>query len=320
MTALLNKKLRKPLRVAVNMDQLDAAENAFFGEQLEQIKAGTYDRKLPQFKARLFVPIDPTIDPATEVMKVRSYDMVGTARLLASYADDLPRSDVMASEQSISFKGIGASYGYSLFDVRAAAKAGVALDAKKAAAARRAVEAVIDRVLAKGDAATGLVGLLNQPNALAYSIPNGAGGSPLWTDKTPQEIVADLVGICEYIITQTNEVESPNLILIPRAHMTLIRTTQYSLASDKTILQWFRETYENIRIETWHRLTGSGDAGSDRMVAYTLSPDHLQGAIPQEFEQLPVQEKGLEFVIPCHARVGGVLLYYPLSMAYGDHI
>lgn len=310
----------KPISVPVRMDQLDEAQNAFFGPALEQVKAQTYDRKLPQFKARQFVPIDPTIDRDTESMVVRGYDMVGQARLLSSYADDLPRSDVFSSETRVQFRAVGASYGYNLFEVRAAAKAGVALDQKKAAAARRAVESVIDRVLAKGDSATGLVGLLNQPAALAYAIPNGAGGSPAWADKTPKEILADLIGIAEYIINTTNEVESPNLIIIPRAQMTILRTTQFSLASDKTILEWFRANYSNMAIDTWHRLQGAGDAGSDRMVCYTLSPDHLQGAVPQEFEQMPAQERNLEFIIPCHARVGGVLMYYPLSMAYGDHI
>jgi hypothetical protein len=33
------------------------------------------------------------------------------------------------------------------------------------------------------------------------------------------------------------------------------------------------------------------------------------------FEQLPVQEQGLEFQVPCHSRVGGTIVYYPLSMA-----
>lgn len=111
------------------------------------------------------------------------------------------------------------------------------------------------------------------------------------------------------------------MILIPRAQMTILRTTQFSVASDKTILEWFRANYGGqIGIDTWHRLQGAGTGGTDRMVAYTMSPDHLQGAIPQEFEQLPVQERNLEFIIPCHARVGGVLAYYPLSIAYGDGI
>jgi len=306
-------------RAMRRMDQLDAAENVFFSRALEMIKARTYNRKYPNLRAKDFIPLDPEIDNAVETIRLRSYTQFGIAKLLASYADDLPRADVKAEEETFSVKGIGASYGYNLQEVRAASRAGVSLDATKAAAARRAVEVVIDRVLASGDLATGLRGLLNQPNALNFVVPD-PGSGPEWTVKTPQQIVDDMIGICEYIITQTNEVESPNMLLLPRAQYTLIRTKRFDVSSDKTILQWFQATYPNVMVDTWYRLKQVGPGMSDRMVAYSMTPDHLQAAIPQEFEQLPVQERNLEFVVPCHARVGGVHVYYPLSMAYGDGI
>ena len=49
------------------------------------------------------------------------------------------------------------------------------------------------------------------------------------------------------------------------------------------------------------------------------SPDKFTLEMPQMFEQLPVQVDGLKFVIPCHSRFAGVIIYYPFSqaMAYG---
>lgn len=309
-------------RVVRRMDNLDASENVFFSRALELVKTRTYDRKYPNLRAREFVPLDPEIDNAIETIRLRSYSQVGIARLLASYAEDLPRSDVLANEQTFGVKGIGTSYGYNLQEVRAAAsKAGTSLDAKKAAAARRATEVVIDRVLASGDAATGLTGLLNIPNALTYTVPaDGTGASALWVNKTPALIVRDMVGICEYIVTQTAEVEAPNMLLLPRAQYTQIRTTRFDSNSDKTILDWFKAQYPGVAVEPWYKMLGAGAGGTQRMMAYSMTPDHLQGAVPQEFEQLPVQERGLEFIVPCHARVGGVQCYYPLSVAYGDGI
>lgn len=308
-------------RVVRRMDNLDASENVFFSRALELVKTRTYDRKYPNLRAREFVPLDPEIDNAIETIRLRSYSQVGIARLLASYAEDLPRSDVLANEQTFGVKGIGTSYGYNLQEVRAANKAGTSLDAKKAAAARRATEVVIDRVLASGDAATGLTGLLNIPNALTYTVPaDGTGASALWVNKTPALIVRDMVGICEYIVTQTAEVEAPNMLLLPRAQYTQIRTTRFDSNSDKTILDWFKAQYPGVAVEPWYKMLGAGAGGTQRMMAYSMTPDHLQGAVPQEFEQLPVQERGLEFIVPCHARVGGVQCYYPLSVAYGDGI
>jgi hypothetical protein len=308
-------------RMIRNLRNLDAAENAFFSRALELVKSRTYDRKYPNLRSREFVPLDPEIDNAIETIRLRSYTQVGVAKLLASYSEDLPRADVKANEETFSVRGLGASYGYNLQEIRAAAKAGVALDAKKAAAARRAIEVQIDRILALGDTATGLKGLLNQTNALTYTVPaDGTGASALWTAKTPALIVRDMVGICEYIIAQTNEIEAPNMLLLPRAQYTLIRTTRFDTNSDKTILQWFQATYPSVMVDTWYRMKGAGAGATDRMMAYTMSPDHLQGSVPQEFEQLPVQERGLEFVVPCHARIGGVQAYYPMAIAYGDGI
>lgn len=301
-------------------DNLDAVQNGFFEEQLWQIKSRTYDRKYPNLKARQFIPLDTEIDPTTDTLKIRSYSQVGAAQLLKTYADDLPRSDITADEMTVTFKGIGGSYGYGLDEVRKAARARLNLDAAKGAAARRAIEVQIDRVLAVGDAATGLVGLLNQANALIYTVPAGASAATEWANKTPTEITADLIGICEYIYDTTNEVESANMIIIPRLQMTQIRTTRMDPQDKTTILAWFKEVYPGVGIDTWTRMRGAGAGGADRMIAYSMTPDHLQGAVPQEFEQLPPQERGLEFVIPCHARVGGVAVYYPYSMAYGDGI
>lgn len=303
------------------MLNLDASENAFFSRQLELTKSRTYDRKYPNLRAREFVPLDPELDNAVETIRMRSYTQVGIAKLIASYADDLPRADVKTDEATFSVKSVGTSYGYNLQEIRASQRAGANIDQKKAAAARRASEVVIDRVLALGDAATGLTGLLNVPNALSYTVPaDGTGASALWTAKTPALIIRDMVGICEFIVNSTSEIESPNMLLMPRANYTLIKTTRFDTNSDKTILQWFEAQYPGVAVEPWYRMATAGAGGITRMMAYSMTPDHLQGAVPQEFEQLPVQERGLEFVIPCHARVGGVQCYYPLSVAYGDGI
>jgi hypothetical protein len=36
------------------------------------------------------------------------------------------------------------------------------------------------------------------------------------------------------------------------------------------------------------------------------------------FEQFDPIQKGMEYEIPCHAETAGVIVYYPLSIAYGD--
>jgi hypothetical protein len=65
----------------------------------------------------------------------------------------------------------------------------------------------------------------------------------------------------------------------------------------------------------------SGAAGpADVMVTYAKDPDILSLEIPQPFEQFPVQERNLEFVIPAHSRIGGVIVYYPLAIKISEGI
>ena len=312
--------VRKLLKDRVRFDNLDAAESAFFRNQLELVKARTYDRRMVKLRAREFVPLDGEVDNATQTYTWRSYDQVGAAILLSSYADNLPRSDVFAKEESVQIKGLGASYGYSIQEVRAAQKAGVALESKKAAGARRGIEVMIDRILATGDASSGMKGLLNQPNALTYTVPAGASTSTTWALKTPAEKLADLIGIVEYIVAQTEEVEMPDTIIMPRAQFTLIRTERFSNSSDRTTMEWFAALYPEVALQNWKKCIGAGAGSTDRMIAYSKNVDQIAGIIPQEFEQFPVQERNLEFVVPCHARIGGVVSFYPLSVCYGDGI
>ncbi len=302
---------------------LDVAESAFFARQLEQIRQKTYDLKLVQLKARMLVPVDNSVNPGAQAVTYRQFTPNGLAKIISSYADDLPRSDVQGKEFTAQIKSIGASYGYSIQEIRGAQMVGLPLDQRKANAARRAVEERIDLIAQKGDANTGLIGFLNQANALVYTIPNGAGLSQLWSSKTPSEILADMSAVPNNIVTTTKEVEQPDTMLLPLAQYGLIATTPMSPtnASNVTILEFFLRTNPYIKmVEPWYALTGAGAGGFDRMVVYRRDPDALMLVIPQEFEQFPPQQRGLEFLVPCHARCGGVQTPYPLSICYADHI
>lgn len=60
--------------------------------------------------------------------------------------------------------------------------------------------------------------------------------------------------------------------------------------------------------------------GTDAMVAFDKNPDKLQLEIPVELEYLPVQQKNLEMTVPGRARIAGLNIYYPLSLAIATGI
>lgn len=305
----------------LNFAHLDAAENIFFERELEQVRAKSYDVKYPALKARTLIPVNNETDPGAETVRYEQYDSVGVAKIIASYANDLPRADVVAKEFRAPIKSLGMSFGYSIQDIRAARMAGKPLETRKANAARKAVEEKIDAIAAFGDELTGLLGLLNQPNVGNFAVPAGEKGGTEWANKTPDEILKDMNGITNGIVVDTHGVEEPDTLLLPLDQYGIIATTPRSPNSDTTILEFFLKSNPHIRnVEPWHKLAGAGAGGTDRMVCYRRDPDALELNIPQEFEQFPPQAKGLEFEIPCHARTGGVLMFYPLSASYGDGI
>ena len=68
---------------------------------------------------------------------------------------------------------------------------------------------------------------------------------------------------------------------------------------------------------TWHKgLSFTGDI----MLAYRRDPNALQLEIPQDYEQFPVEQKNLDFTVPVHERIGGVSIYYPLSLNIKENI
>lgn len=300
--------------------KLDAAESAFLDQQLEQVRSSTYDVKYPNLKAREYLPVDNSLDPGTETVVYYQFDSVGSAKMIASYADDLPRADVFANRFTSNVKSLGNSFGYSVQEIRAARKAGLDLDARKAQAARRAMEEKLDELARSGDAASGLQGFFDISGALTYTVPaDGTGGSDDWSSKDADLVIRDLNGMVNYIVSQTKEVEAPDTLLLPLTAYQEIATRRMGDGSDQTILNFFLATNPYVRtVSPWWRLETAGTGGIRKAIAYRRDPEALQLLVPQEFEMFAPETRGLEMLTACHMRCGGVVAYYPLSICYAE--
>lgn len=299
----------------------DAGLTAHFARELEHVKAATYDVKRPNLKAVELMPVATDAGPAAETIVYRQWDQHGIAKIIANYADDLPRADVRGKEFVGRVRSMGNSYGYSLQEIRASQAHGKSLEQRKASAASRGHDELLNRIAWHGDADHGLQGLFDTPNIPREDVAAGESTDTEWDTKTPDEIVKDMNDAVNGVVDVTNGVERPNTVVLPIAQYSLIASTRMGDGSDTTILQFFLSANPHITAVEWAvELKGAGSGGSDRMWVYNRSPEHLTLEVPQPFEQLPVQERNLEFVVPCHSRIGGVLVYYPLSMAFADGI
>lgn len=302
---------------------LDANESIYFARQLEQIRSKSYDVKRAALNAIRLMPVDTSINPGVEFITYRQYDTVGIAKIIANYADDLPRADVVAKEFTSPVRGIGNSYGYSVQEIRAAQFTGTDLTTKKTNATRRAHDETINRLAWAGDTVSGLPGLLSNANIPGYTVPaDGTGSSKLWSTKTPDLILRDMNGIVNQVYTQSKGIHRANELWLPLEQYTYIASTARSSTSDTTILEYFLNNNPFIqKVEPVIEMDLANSSGTlDAMFALENSIDNYQLNLPMMFMQHPPEKRGLEFVIPCESRFAGVTVEYPLAFSRADSI
>ncbi|MCP3683874.1 MAG: DUF2184 domain-containing protein [bacterium] len=300
----------------MSYQNLDANESIFFDNELEFVKAKTYDKKYPGLKATTLLPVSRDAEPWAQTINYKSYSNVGIAKIISDYATDLPRASVKAEEFTSNIRGIGNSYGYSLMEIRAAQGTGKPLSQKLANSAKQGNDVVVDNIAWTGDSDNGLVGLFDNTNITDVAPITGT-----WSGATSAQIIADCNKMLNQPQTLTLDVEQPDTWLLPIAQYSIIASTPVSTTDSRTILEFLKSIHPNLTtVDKLVKLAGAGVAGADLTICYKNDSDVLSLEIPQAFEQLPVQERGLEYIINCHSRCGGVLVYYPLACAKMDGI
>lgn len=305
-------------------NNLDEGESIFFARELEHLKAKSYDKKFPFLKARLLFPLDFTANAGAETITYEQYDQVGMAKIISNYADDLPRADVKGKEFTSRVRTLADSYGYNYDEIQAARMAGKPLAERKANAAKRAIAILENKIAFFGDETHNLQGLLSNQNIQEVTIAaDGAGASKTFASKvgSPDLIIRDITGLFTAVHDVSKGVETADTLLLPLNQYNLLANTPRKEGSDMSVMKWVMDNNPHLKEIVWvDEMKGAGAGASDKMVAYRRDPDAITMEIPSEFKQLPVQEKNLEYIVPCHERLGGVLIYYPLSVAYADGI
>ena len=310
----------------------------FFERELEHRKAQSYDVLKAPLRGMELIPVSSEAGAGAETITYEQYDQTGIARVIANYADDLPRADVKGKEFTARVKSVGDSFGYSIQEIRAAQMAGKSLEQRKANSAVRAMQEAWNRILFYGDAEYGLQGWLTNANIPEVAAVEESGDST-WFDsdgqprKTAAQILDDLNNLVEHVVTSTNGRHRPSRVVLPVKHYGLIARMNAGMGTDTTVLRYFIDNSPYVNEVEWanefsqaqlaaNGLSGSGEGqfADNIMIAYEPDPDKITFEMPVPFEQFPEQERNLAFIVPCHSRVAGVLIYYPLSMAIMEGI
>jgi len=299
----------------------DAGESAILSRKLEAVRASALEVRYPELKGRRFVPLAQGIDTGAEVRRYTWFDEVAQAEVIRDYSKDLKRADVLAGEATTPMFSIANSYGFSIQEMRASAMAGANLDGRKARAARNAIERKIDDLLLIGDSTLSINGLFTLTGTNTLTPATGFGGDTLWTNKTADEILDDMFSAEQKVATDSNEIDVPNRMLLSVDRDALISRKRMGDGSTMTVKQYFLTNSKYVKnIDTSIKLASNTGWTGHRMVVYKYDLDTVEGIVSQEFEQFPPQWRGLESITPCHARCGGVVVYFPKAVLYCDNI
>lgn len=286
----------------------------FLDRQLEYIRPQIFEVEYADIKYSTILPVTAEAGPGSQQFTYRIMDATGDFKLISDAADDLPRADVSQTEKSINIRSFGGSFGYTVQELRAAQMANIALEQRRAAAVRRAYEEKVESVAMFGEGSVSLAGFFNNATVDVISANKWFSTSSV----TAQEMLEILNQGVSAIISGSNMKEQPDTILMPYEDYNTVSTTRNSDSSDVTVLEYFLRTNPYIRnVEPINQLAAANSSlAKNRLVVYKRDPQKVQLHIPQPLELFPPQQRGLEFIVPAHARVGGVALYYPKSVKY----
>ena len=308
--------------------RFDSAEDAsvFFARELDYVKSQSYDVQYPKLTALNIFPVSSEVDPGAETITYYSYDRVGLAKIISNYATDLPRADVKGKPTTAIIKSLGASYGYSIQEMRASRMAGKSLDVRKGQSARYQVDYLNNKIAWNGDEETGLRGVLSTGNDIPVYTPaaKSGGTSTKWADKEADEILADLTGMLRTMSETTKGVETPDTLAIPESDYITLQNKRID-GTATTLLKYIQDNIPDISsIERCPELEATSvdtnpyaaTDGTGKAVALLYKKDPMKFTIenPLPFMQYPVQAQGLEMVVPCEARTAGAVIYYPMSL------
>lgn len=286
----------------------------FLDRQLEHIRPQVFEVEYADIKYPTILPVTAEAGPGAQTFTYRIMDATGDFKLISDAADDLPRADVSQTEKSINIRSFGGSFGYTVQELRAAQMANLSLEQRRASAVRRAYEEKVESVAMFGEGSVSLAGFFNNTTVDVISANKWFSTSAV----TAQEMLEILNQGVSAIISGSNMKEQPDTILMPYEDYNIVSTTRNSDSSDVTVLEYFLRTNPFIRnVEPINQLAAANSSlVKNRLVVYKRDPQKVQLHIPQPLELFPPQQRGLEFIVPAHARVGGVALYYPKSVKY----
>lgn len=188
----------------------------------------------------------------------------------------------------------------------------------------------VDQLVYRGFTSVGFTGLVNDANIVRSTAPNGAAGSPLWQNKTVDEILWDVNKTLTeaWAASEYDESAIPNHLLLPPDKYAYIVSTRIGTSGDENILDYLLRNNlatnrgGNLYIAPCRWCSGAGTGKTDRMVAYVNDRDKVYFDLPVPLTRAMTQPVALQFayITIYAAQMGQVKWLYYQPARYMDGI
>lgn len=216
---------------------------------------------------------------------------------------------------------------YTSVELERSQLTGQPIDTQKMDAMNTIYQMNTDQMVYIGATEVGATGLVNSALVTnVAAVANGISGTPEWTTKTPDEMLADVNELLESVWSASAFAVCPNKLLLPPAQFSYLASQKVSSAGNISILKFLRENCISLEagvgeldIKPVKWLTDRGVGPSDRMVAYTNAEDRVR------FPMVPVRREtayysGIRFTAPYLWAFGEMEIVYPETIGYRDGI
>jgi hypothetical protein len=221
---------------------------------------------------------------------------------------------------------------YTIPELESAAKLGRPIDQQKYAGMQLKHQMDIDEQVYMGDTTLSQTGLVNNASASTITnVANGASGSPLWSSKTPDEILIDVNSLITSVWTASAYAVVPDRLLLPPVQFGQISTQKVGTSGSISLLKYLEENNllttsgrGKLNIYPLKWLIGAGANGTigtegahDRMVCYTKQKDRIRYPMTL-LQRTPIQYESIYHKTTYFCRLGVVETVYNQCIGYAD--
>lgn len=298
----------------------------------EDMEAAFYDVLYGDIQWRDVVPeasIDTGVNPGADATSYRVRDRRGKGAFRAQHDNGIPTVGQTVDKILVPVEVAGVS---AVFDRDDARKMQFGYNqnllTELADIMREACERHVEGTIFYGDDSIGAFeGWLDYSNVTVSNAPNGAGGNPEWSTKTPAEIIKDVNDAITAVWTGSKQVHLPDTVFLPGEQLGYIAGTAKGDETDTTILEFLKKnnvytslTGKELTFKAVRYLDGAGAGGADRMVVAETNPRNFKVPFSIPFDLLDPQERGFDVELYAEYKFGSFHIRYPGCMLYVDDI